>query len=192
MTLAGLLAPRDGLVELGGTPIDAIAENGLRSRIVYFAEDAHVFATTVGDNLRVARGDATDDELFDALDRVGLSEWAGALPDGLATILMGGAEALSAGQRRRLLLARALLAASPIILLDEPTENLDAADSDRFLRAMLARGGDLFDSSRTVVVATHHLPADLDCMRLDIASDSRKKEPISTFGPVDRQIGLPV
>ena len=83
MTLAGLLASRRGVVGLEGTPVDAIAESHLRSRITYFAEDAHIFATTVGDNLRVVRGDAGDDELLDALSRVGLAECNSGVARGL-------------------------------------------------------------------------------------------------------------
>lgn len=187
-----LLEPRDGVVTLGGTSIAALGEDELRSSVTYFAEDAHIFATTVGDNLRVARGDATDAEIIDALERVGLAEWSQALPDGLSTILVGGAEALSAGQRRRLLLARAVIASSPIVLLDEPTENLDADDSDFFLRGLLGSGGGLFDASSTVVVATHHLPDDLGCERLAIAVDGRKNPQLSTFGPSTECHRLPV
>jgi ATP-binding cassette subfamily C protein CydC len=128
----------------------------------FFAEDAHVFATTVRDNLLVARGDAADGELCEALDRVGLGDWLDALPDGLSTILVGGAAAVSAGQRRRLLLARALISTVPTVLLDEPTEHLDATDGERFLAELLTPGG-FFASERTVVVATHHLPADFVC-----------------------------
>ena len=125
----------------------------------FFAEDAHVFATTVRDNLLVARGDATDDELRAALQRVGLGRWLDTLPDGLSTVLVGGAAAVSAGQRRRLLLARALISLAPIVLLDEPTEHLDAADSQQILAELLSPGG-FFPAERTVVVATHHLPGD--------------------------------
>lgn len=128
----------------------------------FFPEDAHLFDTTVRDNLLVARGDATDDELRAALYAVGLADWVDGLPDGLATILTGGAAAVSAGQRRRLLLARALVSDLPVILLDEPTEHLDAADADRLLRELLAPDG-LFAPTRTVVVATHHLPRGVTC-----------------------------
>jgi ATP-binding cassette subfamily C protein CydC len=128
----------------------------------FFAEDAHLFDTTVRDNLLVARGDATDDELTAALASVGLADWLAGLPDGVATILTGGAAAVSAGQRRRLLLARALVCDLPIVLLDEPTEHLDAADADRILRALLAPDG-FFAPDRAVVVATHHLPHDVPC-----------------------------
>lgn len=135
----------------------------------YFAEDAHLFDTTVRDNLLVARGDATDAELTSALDTVGMRRWLDALPDGLSTVLTGGAAAVSAGQRRRLLLARALVSSFPIVLLDEPTEHLDAADADRFLTGLLTPG-QLFAADRTVVVATHHLPTGLSC-RVIVAAE---------------------
>lgn len=124
---------------------------------VFFAEDAHLFSTTVRDNLLVARGDATDDELVGALQRAGLEEWLAQLPDGLSTVLAGGAAAVSAGQRRRLLLARALTSTAQTVLLDEPTEHLDASDADEIMAQLLTPGA-LFGSERTVVVATHHLP----------------------------------
>jgi len=143
------------LMAMAAAPKDA-------SKAVFFAEDAHLFATTVRDNLLVARGDATDEELRNALWRVGLGEWLDALPQGLSTVLVGGASAVSAGQRRRLLLARALISTVPTVLLDEPTEHLDAADGSRLLTELLVPGA-LFPADRTVVVATHHLPDDIVC-----------------------------
>lgn len=137
----------------------------------FFAEDGHLFDTTVRDNLLVARGDATDCELTAALERVGLLGWLDGLPDGLSTVMTGGAASVSAGQRRRLLLARALISDFPIVLLDEPTEHLDAADSDRILTELLARDG-LFPPTRTVVVATHHLPVGVSCPVLDLGPSS--------------------
>ncbi len=159
MTLAGLLPVRAGRITLGPLPLDDVDEADIRSRVAFFAEDAHVFATTVRDNLLVVRGDADDAELDAVLHRVGLSDWLAGLPDGLATVLTGGAAAVSAGQRRRLLLARAMLSTSPIVLLDEPTEHLDADDSAGVLTELLTVGG-LFPAERAVVVATHQLPAD--------------------------------
>ncbi|KUI34083.1 ABC transporter ATP-binding protein [Mycobacterium sp. IS-1590] len=135
---------------------------------VFLAEDAHIFATTVRDNLLAARGDATDDDIRAALQRVGLRDWSNTLPEGLSTVLFGGAAAVSAGQRRRLLLARALLTTAPTVLLDEPTEHLDAAAADRILIGLLTPGG-LFPADRTVVVATHHLPGQLECPTLILA-----------------------
>ena len=121
------------------------------------------------DNLLVARGNATDDELRNALWRVGLGEWLDTLPDGLSTVLVGGAAAVSAGQRRRLLLARALISTAPTVLLDEPTEHLDASDGRQILTELLTPDG-LFPADRTVVVATHHLPNDIGCPTLSLAA----------------------
>lgn len=169
MTLAGLLAPLHGRVDVDGTALTELSEDELHSVIGFFAEDAHIFVTTVRDNLLVARGDCGDDELVAALGRVGLGRWLAGLPDGLATVLSGGAQALSAGQRRRLLLARALLSPARIVLLDEPTEHLDAGDAGDLLRALVRSPG-LFPAERTVVVATHHLPGDSTCRQLGMAA----------------------
>lgn len=169
MTLAGLLTPLAGRAELDGTALDRLSENELRSAIGFFAEDAHIFATTVRDNLLVARGDCSDDDLLSALGRVGLDRWLTGLPDGVATVLPGGAQGLSAGQRRRLLLARAMLSPARIVLLDEPTEHLDATDAADLLRALFDPDHGLFNADRTVVVATHHLPDDVRCPRLRTA-----------------------
>ncbi|CAN5437339.1 thiol reductant ABC exporter subunit CydC [soil metagenome] len=183
MTMAGLLPPVTGSVTVGGAPTAAVEDHELRSWIAYFAEDAHLFATTVRDNLLVVRGDCTDDELVTTLRLVGLGGWLDGLPDGLATVLIGGASAVSAGQRRRLLLARVLLCRAPVLLLDEPTEHLDAIDADGLLRRLLDPVGGLLDAGRTVVVATHHLPGDIACPQLDIkasrypGSGSRPPQP---------------
>jgi ATP-binding cassette subfamily C protein CydC len=183
MTMAGLLPPLAGGVALGNSPIGTVDECELRSWIVYFAEDAHLFATTVRDNLLVVRGDCSDDELTTALTLVDLGDWLAALPDGLATVLAGGASAVSAGQRRRLLLARVLLCRAPVLLLDEPTEHLDATDADGLLRRLLDADGGLLGAGRTVVVATHHLPDDITCPRLNVeasrysGSGSRPPQP---------------
>lgn len=143
---------------------------GMGSRAGYFGEDAHLFDTTVRDNLLVGRGDATDSELAVALRRVGLGRWLDELPEGLATVLVGGAAAVSAGQRRRLLLARAVVSHFPVVLLDEPTEHLDASGGPRLLADVLTPGG-LFAADRAVVVATHHLPDRCDCEKVTLDVD---------------------
>ena len=168
MTLAGLLPPLDGRVLLDGTDLSQFDEDELHRAISFFAEDAHIFATTVRDNLLVARGDCPDDELMAALDAVGLGPWHAGLPEGLSTVLTGGAQALSAGQRRRLLLARALISPARIVLLDEPTEHLDAIDAERVLCELLGPNSRLMSPKRTVVVATHHLPSGIGCRELRV------------------------
>ncbi len=171
MTLAGLLPPRQGQVTLDGTGLDQFDEAELHRTISFFAEDAHIFATTVRDNLLVARGDCGDDELTAALAAVGLGGWLDGLPEGLSTVLTAGAQAISAGQRRRLLLARAIISPARIVLLDEPTEHLDAADAELILRDLLSPNIGLMSAERTVVVATHHLPSDVHCAELHLGSE---------------------
>ncbi|MDT5225194.1 MAG: ATP-binding cassette, subfamily bacterial CydC, partial [Mycobacterium sp.] len=168
MTLAGLLPPVHGQVTLDGIDPQQLREDELRRAVSFFAEDAHIFATTVRDNLLVARGDCDDDELMTALDAVGLGRWVAGLPEGLSTVLTAGAQAVSAGQRRRLLLARAVLSPAGIVLLDEPTEHLDAADADRVLRDLLTPRAGLMPATKTIVVATHHLPQDTRCAEVSI------------------------
>ncbi|MFN8033352.1 MAG: thiol reductant ABC exporter subunit CydC [Mycobacterium sp.] len=171
MTLAGLLPPVSGEVRIDDVPAGDLGEPELRSAACYFAEDAHLFSTTVRDNLLVSRGDCTDEELLHTLSTVGLAAWLDSLPNGLDTVLTGGSEAVSAGQRRRLLLARVLLCRAPVVLLDEPTEHLDAADSRRVLSALLDRSHGVLSPARTVVVATHHLSGDIHCPRLSVGDD---------------------
>lgn len=170
MTLAGLLPPLDGAVRLNGIDIGCFDAAVLPCAIGFFAEDAHIFATTVRDNLLVARGDCDDDELAAVLQAVGLGDWLADLPQGLSTVLTGGAQAVSAGQRRRLLLARAVLSPARIVLLDEPTEHLETADAERFLATLLTPDAGLMTGDRTVVIATHHLPAGMRCPELRVGS----------------------
>ncbi|SUE30930.1 ABC transporter ATP-binding protein/permease [Nocardia farcinica] len=131
-----------------------------RPDVTFFAEDAHLFGTSVLENLRVARGDVTEAEAERALRSVGLGDWLDALPEGLSTDLVGGAAAVSGGQRRRILLARALVSPARVLLLDEPTEHLEAGAGADLLRALLDADSGLVEPDRVVVVVTHQLPAD--------------------------------
>lgn len=168
LTLAGLLPARGGSRALGGVPLDSLPRSEVTSRVVLTTEDAHVFETTVLENLRVARGDVTEDEARAALDRAGLTAWLAGLPDGLATPLGADGRNVSGGERRRLLLARALLSRAPLLLIDEPAEHLDTATADRLVRDLLTTGTDpvpagpgalAAPSARGVVVVTHRLSA---------------------------------
>jgi ATP-binding cassette subfamily C protein CydC len=159
LTLAGLLPPRAGEVLLDGVPLRAVDPTVRVARLALTTEDAHVFETTVLENLRVARGDATEDEAVDALVRAGLGDWLAGLPDGVGTALGPDARSVSGGERRRLLLARSLLSAAPLLLVDEPAEHLDPATADRLVTDLLTapHAGTERAAARGVLVVTHRL-----------------------------------
>ncbi|NIL88983.1 putative ABC transporter ATP-binding protein [Rhodococcus fascians] len=144
-----------------------------------FAEDAHLFDTSILENLRVVRGDVDEDQATQALRRVGLGPWLDALPQGVHTTLIGGAQAVSGGERRRLLLARALLSTAPVVLLDEPTEHLDRISGERILRELLTTDDGLFGAERTVVVVTHQLPENTDADQVIDLGDRTAKKPFA-------------
>ncbi len=128
------------------------AEAGLIAALpaTLLTQRVELFADTLAGNLRLARPDATEAELWAALDAAGLAEMARNLPQGLETWLGEGGSGLSGGESRRLSLARLLLADVPLLLLDEPTEALDTETArDIVARLAAARGG------RTVLIATH-------------------------------------
>jgi len=157
LTLAGLLPPRAGTVELDGVPVWEADRQRVSADLVLTAEDAHIFGTTVLENLRVARGGVTEQEATGLLQRAGLGGWLAGLPEGLGTMLGSDAATVSGGERRRLLLARALASPARLLLLDEPGEHLDPATADRLLTDLLRTGIDDGDASRGVVLVTHRL-----------------------------------
>ncbi|MGW6129690.1 thiol reductant ABC exporter subunit CydC [Cellulomonas sp. NPDC055163] len=168
LTLAGLLPARGGSLTLAGAGLDALPRSEVTSHVVLTTEDAHLFETTVLENLRVARGDVTPDEARAALDRAGLTAWLTGLPLGLDTPLGADGRSVSGGERRRLLLARALLSRAPLLLVDEPAEHLDTTTADRLLRDLLTRrtgppsAGPRSPAApppRGVVVVTHRVSA---------------------------------
>jgi thiol reductant ABC exporter CydC subunit len=145
-----------GSVLLNGISTSAVAVEDLRRVIGYVEADAHIFGSDVRENLRLARPDASDQELVAVLRQVRLGDWYDALPAGLQTWLGDGGALISGGERRRIALARALLADQPVLVLDEPTEGLDQDTAGALI-------DDLLDSAtgRTVVLLTHRVE-DLD------------------------------
>lgn len=154
LTLAGLLTPLSGQVLYGDTPLTSFAPAALASRVSFYAEDAHVFATSLRENIRVVRGDLTDAEIHHALDLAGLGAWVSGLASGLDTILGSGGEDVSGGERRRLLLARAIAHGAPVTILDEPTEHLNLDLAAELMDGILTPGA-FFAADATVIVITH-------------------------------------
>ena len=154
LTLAGLLTPLSGRVVYGDTPLTSFSPEALASRVSFYAEDAHVFATSLRENIRVVRGDLSDAEIHRALDLAGLGAWVSGLASGLDTILGSGGEDVSGGERRRLLLARAIAHGAPVTILDEPTEHLNLDLAAELMDGILTPGA-FFAADATVIVITH-------------------------------------
>lgn len=154
LTLAGLLPPLSGRVLYGDAPLTSFSPAALASRVSFYAEDAHVFATSLRENIRVVRGDLTDAEIHHALDLAGLGAWVSGLASGLDTILGSGGEDVSGGERRRLLLARAIAHGAPVTILDEPTEHLNLDLAAELMDGILTPGA-FFAAEATVIVITH-------------------------------------
>jgi len=150
MVLVRFLDPAAGLVTIGGTDITALDSDQLRTIVGLCSQDAHIFDSTLEQNLRLARPRASDAELRDALRRARMLEWADSLPAGLRTPVGEHGARLSGGQRQRLALARVLLADFPVVILDEPAEHLDEQTADELTSDLLAA-----TEGRTRLLITH-------------------------------------
>ena len=153
-TLTGVIPPKSGAALINGVPAWGADRDQLTAHITMTAEDAHIFATTIYENLRVARASLTRDEASDLLTRAGLDEWIESLPEGMDTVIGSGGTTVSGGERRRLLMARALAAPAPVLAIDEASEHLDAATADRLMETLLTPSAD-----RATLVVTHRLSA---------------------------------
>ncbi|MFF7752222.1 thiol reductant ABC exporter subunit CydD [Streptomyces sp. NPDC007971] len=156
--LLRFLDPGAGSYTLAGVDAHALAGDDVRRLVGLCAQDAHLFDSTVRENLLLARKDATESDLRDALARARLLDWVDELPDGLDTLVGEHGARLSGGQRQRLALARALLADFPVLVLDEPAEHLDLPTADALTADLLAA-----TEGRTTLLITHRL-AGLDAV----------------------------
>ncbi|MGW3955212.1 thiol reductant ABC exporter subunit CydD [Streptomyces sp. NPDC004752] len=156
--LLRFLDPDAGSYTLAGVDTRALDGDDVRRLVGLCAQDAHLFDSTVRENLLLARKNATEAELRDTLARARLLDWADGLPDGLDTLVGEHGTRLSGGQRQRLALARALLADFPVLVLDEPAEHLDLPTADALTADLLAA-----TEGRTTLLITHRL-AGLDAV----------------------------
>ncbi|MDQ3404631.1 MAG: ABC transporter ATP-binding protein/permease [Actinomycetota bacterium] len=159
--VAGLLPPIEGTVRLGGVPIDDLGENRLRAQVALLSQEVHVFAGPLLDDVRLARAEATDDEVLAALETVNAGDWVRALPDGPATEVGEGNHALTAAQAQQLALARLVLANPPVAILDEATADAGSVGARDLERAALAA-----TEGRTTLVIAHRLTQAVDADRV--------------------------
>ncbi|MGW4087095.1 thiol reductant ABC exporter subunit CydD [Streptomyces sp. NPDC004822] len=171
-----------GAYTLGGTDAATLDGDAVRRLVGLCAQDAHLFDSSVRENLLLARKDATEGDLRDALERARLLDWADGLPDGLDTLVGEHGARLSGGQRQRLALARALLADFPVLVLDEPAEHLDLPTADALTADLLAA-----TEGRTTVLITHRL-AGLDAVDEVVVLDAGRvvqRGPYAELAAVD-------
>ncbi len=146
--------PQHGVVEMSGHDLRHVNTASLRDTQGFMEQDTFLFADSIRENLLIAKADASDDELMGALEKAALRELVERLPQGLDTPLAELGDSLSGGERQRLGLARIFLQDAPLLLLDEPTSNLDALSEASVLRALQANR-----QGKTVVIVTHRASA---------------------------------
>lgn len=150
--LLRFLPSQAGSVSLNGIRLDRLAGEDVRTVVGLVSQEAYLFDTTIAENLWIGRRQATDGQLREVLERVGLTDWLDDLPRGLATEVGRHGARLSGGQRQRIGVARALLADFPVLVLDEPTEHLDPYAADTLTSDLLR-----VTEGRSLILITHRL-----------------------------------
>ena len=164
--LLRFLDPEAGALLIDGYDARDHRQSDVRAMFSLAGQGAHLFNSTIRQNLLLARPDATDDELRAALARARLAAWVDGLPDGIDTLVGEEGRRLSGGQRQRLVLARALLRDAPVLVLDEPTAHLDAATAEALMADVFAAAGDA-----AVLLITHRSEG-LDAVDQVVALDA--------------------
>ncbi|WFF04385.1 ABC transporter ATP-binding protein [Micromonospora sp. WMMD964] len=168
--LAGIDAPRQGVVSIGGCPVTDLDPAERRRRIALVTQEHHVFIGSVRDNLAFAAPDASDEQMRAALGTVG-ADWFADLPEGLDATLGDGARQLGAAEAQQLALARLVLADPHTLILDEATAALDPTTARRTERALAA-----VLVGRTVIAIAHRLNTAHDADRVAVLADGRITE----------------
>ncbi|MFE9044648.1 ABC transporter ATP-binding protein [Streptomyces sp. NPDC007818] len=151
--IAGIHTPTTGTITLGGTDTRELGTQGIRNAVTLISQEVHVFAGPLTADLRLAKPDATDEELRGALATVGALEWAEALPEGTDTVVGEGGHRLTVAQAQHVALARLVLADPPIAILDEATADAGSAGA-----RVLEEAADRALEGRTGIVVAHRLP----------------------------------
>lgn len=171
MALLRFLDPLAGRITLCGVDTRELAGDDLRRVVGLLAQDAHIFDSTVWENVRLARPDATRGEVRAVLDRARLLDWVDERPEGLDTWVGEHGDRMSGGERQRLALARVLLADFPVVILDEPVEHLDLTTADALLADLLAA-----TVGRTLLAITHRLTGYEDFDEIVVLAEGRVVE----------------
>jgi thiol reductant ABC exporter CydC subunit len=165
------LDPVRGRVTLGGYDLRDLRQEDVRRLVAVAGQDSFLFSTSIRENVRLARPDASDEEIERALRQAQLWDWVSSLPEGLHTLVGEEGRKLSGGQRQRVALARAFLADAPSLVLDEPTSHLDPETAEALVEDVL-----LTAEGRSVLLVTHR-PEGLALVDEVVALDGWRSAP---------------
>jgi ATP-binding cassette subfamily B protein len=171
--------PTEGSVTIDGHDLRDVTIESLRKQLGVVPQEPFLFAGTIRDNVKFARPDATDEEVWEAVSRVGLRELADRLPQGLDTPVHERGVSLSSGERQLIALARAFLAAPRVLVLDEATSNLDLKSETQ-----VEAGLDAVLEGRTAIIVAHRLSTAMRADRIAVVDDGR----IVELGPHDQLV----
>jgi ATP-binding cassette subfamily B protein len=171
-TLAKLVTrfydPTRGRVRIDGHDLRDVTMFSLRSQLGVVPQEPFLFAGTIGDNIAFARPSASDDEIHEAIDRVGLTDVVERMPDGLDTVVHERGQTLSSGERQLIALARAFLAHPRVLVLDEATSNLDLQSETKIEAAL-----DALLENRTAILIAHRLSTAMRADRIVVVDEGR-------------------
>jgi ATP-binding cassette subfamily B protein len=163
-----LYDPTGGVVRLGGRDLRTVTLESLREAVGVVTQDAHMFHDTIGANLSYARPDATEDDLWRALRAAQIADLVAVLPDGLETVVGDRGYRLSGGEKQRLAIARLLLKAPRVVVLDEATAHLDSESEAAVQQAL-----ETALVGRTSLVIAHRLSTIRGADRILVVADGR-------------------
>ena len=171
-TLAKLVTrfydPTSGRVLIDDVDLRDVTMFSLRSQLGVVPQEPFLFAGTIGDNIAFARPDASDDEIHEAVDKVGLTDVIARMPDGLDTVVHERGQTLSSGERQLIALARAFLAHPRVLVLDEATSNLDLQSETKIESAL-----DALLENRTAILIAHRLSTAMRADRIVVVDEGR-------------------
>ena len=174
-TLAKLVTrfydPTAGRVLIDGHDLRDVTMHSLRRQLGVVPQEPFLFAGTIGDNIAFARPDATDEEIHEAVDKVGLTDVVARVPQGLDTVVHERGQTLSSGERQLIALARAFLAQPRVLVLDEATSNLDLQSETKIEAAL-----DVLLENRTAILIAHRLSTAMRADRIVVVDDGRIAE----------------